>query len=272
MISILPNLTIDESLEVTHLHSLISHDFDDIVTSRPFRSPHHTASNTAIIGGGNYPKPGEISLSHKGVLFFDELPEFKRSSLEALRQPLEDNMITVTRTKGTATYPANFILVATSNPCPCGYYNTHQECHCSPQQIAKYQQKMSGPILDRIDIFSNVDNIEHKSLLAGKSTEESSAVIAKRVADARLIQKVRFAKTKTNSEMNNQDIKDTACLSPSAKSLLDSASKKLHISPRSYMRTIKVARTIADLDQSKSIEPMHIAESLQFRPKLSHQL
>lgn len=272
MISILPNLTIDESLEVTHLHSLISHDFDDIVTSRPFRSPHHTASNTAIIGGGNYPMPGEISLSHKGVLFFDELPEFKRSSLEALRQPLEDNMITVTRTKGTATYPANFILVATSNPCPCGYYNTHQECHCSPQQIAKYQQKMSGPILDRIDIFSNVDNIEHKSLLAGKSTEESSAVIAKRVADARLIQKVRFAKTKTNSEMNNQDIKDTACLSPSAKSLLDSASKKLHISPRSYMRTIKVARTIADLDQSKSIEPMHIAESLQFRPKLSHQL
>ncbi len=272
MVSILPKLTLDESLEVTHIHSLMDHDFENIVTVRPFRSPHHTASDTAIIGGGNYPKPGEISLSHKGVLFFDELPEFKRSSLEALRQPLEDNLITVTRTKGTATYPADFILVATTNPCPCGYYNTHQECSCSPQQIIKYQQKMSGPILDRIDIFSNVDNIEHKNLLSGENIEESSTIISRRVLQARKVQNERFEKTMTNSEMNNQDIKDLAYLSSNAKSLLDSASSKLNISPRSYMRTIKVARTIADLGESKDIKSSHIAEALQFRPKLYHQL
>ncbi len=272
IIGILPKLSINESLEVTHIHSLVNHNFEDIITRRPFRSPHHTASDTAIIGGGNDPKPGEISLSHKGVLFFDELPEFSRSSLEALRQPLEDSTITVSRTKGSASYPADFMFVATSNPCPCGYFGTHKECCCSTQQIIKYQQKLSGPILDRIDIFSSVENIDHKNLLSVSQHNESSSIIAGRVHRARQIQYKRFGTIKTNSQMTSKEVRDFALLTPNAKELLDNASNKLNISPRSYMRAIKVARTIADLDQSIDIKAPHIAEALQYRSKISHQV
>lgn len=271
-LSILPRLSISESLEITHIHSLVNNNYENIITTRPFRSPHHTASDTSIIGGGNDPRPGEISLSHKGVLFFDELPEFSRSSLEALRQPLEDNIITISRTKGSATYPADFMLVATSNPCPCGYFGTHRECSCNPQQIMRYQQKLSGPILDRIDIFSDVENINHKNLLSSKKHNESSDSIAKRVQNARQLQYKRFGRIMTNSQMNSKEIKELLTLSTNAKQLLDNAANKLNISPRSYMRTIKVAQTIADLSQSKDIKSTHIAEALQFRPKILHQL
>lgn len=267
MPSILPPMSILESLEVTHLHSLITPNFEEIVTTRPFRTPHHTASNTAIIGGGQNPRPGEISLSHHGVLFFDEFPEFSRSSLEALRQPLEDGTITVSRAKDSVIFPANFILIATANPCPCGYYGTHHACVCTPQQILRYQHKLSGPIIDRIDIFSEVENIEHDKLLSNTNKRESSAAIAERVAKARKQQSRRYKKTKINSSMTSKDIEQFAKLETRAVELLNSAAKKLELSPRSYMRTIKVARTIADLDSSDSTQIKHITEALQFRPK-----
>lgn len=270
-VSILPPLDTDEALEVTHLHSLVGHNFEDIVTERPFRTPHHTASDTAIIGGGKNPRPGEISLSHRGILFFDEFPEFDRPTLEALRQPLEDSVITISRAKDTITFPADFMLIATANPCPCGYYGTHKDCICTPQQILRYQRKLSGPIVDRIDLFTDVENVDHDKLLS-RETTESSRDIAKRVANARFKQRQRFGKTTTNSSMSSQDIKKYALLTTEATEFLNVASRKLELSPRSYMRTIKVARTIADLDQSDTIEIRHITEALQYRPKKSQQL
>ena len=264
--SILSPLELGEILEVTHLHSLASKKFDQIITERPFRSPHHSASEVSIVGGGQKPKPGEISLSHKGVLFFDELPEFSRPTIESLRQPLEDKVITVTRAKDSITFPADFILVATSNPCPCGYYGTSQSCSCQPHQIMKYQRKLSGPILDRIDLYVEVDNVKHESLLAD-STAESSADIAIRIRNAKEKQKARYGKDnlKTNSALTNQDIKKFAKLTPDAKELLNKAAKQLNVSPRSYMRIIKVARTIADLSDSEIIDSAHISEALQYR-------
>lgn len=267
MIGILPPLDTGEALEVTHLHSLIGHNFEDIVTERPFRAPHHTASDTAIIGGGKNPRPGEISLSHRGVLFFDEFPEFNRPTLEALRQPLEDSVVTVSRAKDTITFPADFMLVATANPCPCGYYGTHKDCICTPQQIARYQRKLSGPIIDRIDIFTDVENVDHDKLLSKDRAGELSQDIAKRVDNARRKQQKRFGKTKTNSNMTSEDIKKHAHITTQATEFLNVAAGKLELSPRSYMRTIKVARTIADLDQSDTIEVKHITEALQYRPK-----
>lgn len=267
-ISILPPLTSPEALEITHLHSLASLNFDQILTERPFRTPHHSASDTAVIGGGKNPRPGEISLSHRGILFFDELPEFSRVTLEALRQPLEDRVITVSRAKDTITFPANFMLVATANPCPCGYFGTHKECVCTPQQIARYQHKLSGPILDRIDIFTDVENVEHTRLLEEDSSTETSDKVANRVIEARRIQNKRFdSPTRTNSDMSSGDIKKLAKVAPEARQLLDKAAKRLELSPRSYMRTIKVARTIADLDRSPSIRVPHITEAIQYRPK-----
>lgn len=267
LISILPALNKDEILEVTHIHSLISHNYEKIVMNRPFRSPHHTASNTAIIGGGNNPKPGEISLSHRGVLFFDEFPEFTRPALEALRQPLEDKTITISRAKDTLTFPADFMLVATANPCPCGYYNTHKNCTCTHQQLSNYQRKLSGPIIDRIDIFTDVENIEHTKLLKQDSLSEKSLDIAKRVLKARNIQNNRLGNTRLNNSMTSQDIKNFAHLDSQSTELLNQAASKLELSPRIYMRIIKVARTIADLDNSKNICSNHIAEALQYRPK-----
>jgi magnesium chelatase family protein len=263
--SILPALNQEEILEVTHLHSLASRQYDTIVYERPFRSPHHSSSDISIIGGGQVPKPGEISLSHKGVLFLDELPEFKRSAIEALRQPLEDRVITVARARDSITFPANFILVATSNPCPCGNYGSSKACTCLPQQIIKYQRKMSGPILDRIDMHIDVDEILHEKLLSSEE-QEKSADIRRRVENARSSQAKRYQTAKkTNADMSNQDIKNLAGLTEAAQSLLNQAAAKLELSARNYMRCIKVARTIADLEGSAEIDVPHISEALQYR-------
>lgn len=263
--SILPPLNQDEMLEITHLHSLASKQYETIIDERPFRSPHHSASDISIIGGGQYPRPGEISLSHRGVLFLDELPEFNRSAIEALRQPLEDKTITIARARDSLNFPAHFILVATSNPCPCGYYGTDKACNCLPHQIIHYQRKISGPIVDRIDMHVDVDEIVHKKLLSDEQ-HETSDTIAQRVVKARQRQSERYRGTqKTNCDMSNQDIKKLAQLSAAAQELLNQAAEKLQISARNYMRSIKVARTIADLEGSDEIRTQHMSEALQYR-------
>lgn len=263
--SILPPLEREEILEITHLHSLAGRKFDEIVSTRPFRSPHHSSSATAILGGGQNPLPGEISLSHHGVLFFDEFPEFSRATIEALRQPLEDGEISVARAKESVTYPAEFILIATANPCPCGYYGSNKPCQCLPQQIIRYEKKLSGPILDRIDLYVEVEEVAHDRLLTTEETEEPSTTVLARVTKARDRQSRRYGHSKLNRAMSNQDIKHHAKLSPHAEALLNQAAAKLGLSARGYMRSIKVARTIADLEQSDSIATQHISEALQYR-------
>ncbi len=264
--AILPLLSQDEILEITHLHSLTNRDYAKIVSERPFRSPHHSSSEIAIIGGGQRPRPGEISLSHKGVLFFDEFPEFSRSTIEALRQPLEDRIITVSRAKGSITFPADFTLIATANPCPCGFYGSTKQCSCMPAQIVRYQRKLSGPIIDRIDLFIEVDHVKHDKLLNDEIQGETSDEIAKRVEAARELQRERYQEsTLCNANLGNQELKKHAKLSPSAKNLLTTAAERLDISPRSYMRLLKVARTIADLDDSNTINDAHVSEALQYR-------
>jgi magnesium chelatase family protein len=265
MCGILPGLSHEEVLEVTHLHSLGGSGYDQIIYKRPFRAPHHTASTTALVGGGSNPKPGEASLAHRGVLFLDELPEFSHSSLEALRQPLEDGTVTIARVKDSATYPASFILVATQNPCPCGYYGTSKTCICSAANIARYQKKVSGPILDRIDLHLPVHDVEYSKLLGKQTGASQSGQIKQRVEAAYQLQRQRFGGTKFNSSMTNRQIRELAQLTAAAKDLLDSAAEKLDISARSYVRAVKVARTIADLDQSQQILPVHISEALQYR-------
>jgi magnesium chelatase family protein len=263
--SILPPMQLEEILEATHLHSLAARAYDQIVTERPFRAPHHTASETSILGGGSRPRPGEISLSHRGVLFFDELPEYSRATLEALRQPLEDRVITVARAKDTLQFPANFMLVATSNPCPCGYYGTKKPCTCLPTEIARYQKKLSGPILDRIDLYVQVDDIKHETLLE-HSTAEASHALRARVLAARLQQQKRYQDVSTtNATLSNQHIKQHIHLEPNAKQLLDQAAERLGLSARAYMKVIKVARTIADLNKSDGVGIPEITEALQYR-------
>lgn len=268
--SVLPGLSREEVLEVTHLHSLASHNYEEIITERPFRSPHHSASHVAVIGGGLNLRPGEISLSHRGILFFDELPEFSRLTLEALRQPLEDRIISVARAKDTAEYPANFILVATANPCPCGYYGINNtagtSCRCLPHQIIRYRQKLSGPILDRIDIFSDVHEVNHRKLLSQNAQPKEDAKVRQRIYAARQLQAERYKQsTKLNADMTNADIKHYGNLEAEARELLDTAAQRLNISARSYMRTVKVARTVADLEQSAPITIAHISEALAYR-------
>jgi magnesium chelatase family protein len=263
--SLLPPLDREEILEVTHLHSLAGHDYEQLVTERPFRTPHHSASHVAVVGGGARLRPGEISLAHRGVLFFDEFPEFERETLEALRQPLEDRVISVARAKETAEYPANFILVATANPCPCGYHGT-DSCRCPPYEVLRYRRKLSGPILDRIDLCCSVHEVQHDKLLAQKASPNSDKAAQQRIQKARRLQLKRYGRpSRLNADMTNRDIKTAANLDQAAKTLLNSAAIRLKISARAYMRTIKVARTIADLEDSAAITPAHISEALAYR-------
>ena len=266
---IMPDLTFEEALEITKIHS-IAGTLDlskGVVSSRPFRSPHHTASTVAITGGGRDAKPGEVSLASEGVLFLDELPEYQRSTLETMRQPLEDGVITISRATGSFEYPANFMLVASMNPCPCGNYGSRDlECTCSPAVIQKYLKKISGPLLDRIDLKINVERVKFVEL-SDKGLEESSEEIKKRVDKARKIQQERFAGTKVrmNSKMNSKMINDYCKLDEESENLMRIAFEKYKISARGYTRILKVARTIADLDGSADIKINHITEALAYR-------
>lgn len=271
--SILPYLTFDEALEVTKIYSISGLlDKKSLVVKRSFRSPHHTTSHIGLIGGGAVPKPGEISLAHRGVLFLDEFPEFPRHVLEALRQPMEDGNVTISRSSGRINFPAKFMLVAAQNPCPCGYLGDNtRECRCGPSQIIRYQKRISGPMLDRIDIHLDVPAVKIEKLTTDdpKIKTESSREIRKRVQIARDMQTKRFKgkKITSNSEMGNKDLKELCVLTKDSLDLLRLAVEKMKLSARSYHRTIKLARTIADLEEAKNIKVNHIAEALQYRPK-----
>ncbi len=271
MVKLFPPLNNEESLSITHLHSLAENSYDKIVSERPVRAPHHTASATAIVGGGQNPRPGEISLAHGGLLFLDELPEFHRDIIESLRQPLEDNVIRVSRAKSSVLYPANFVLVATRNPCPCGYLNSSKPCRCTPYQILQYEKKLSGPIIDRIDIHVQVDEVDNARLLDQAKPQEKPEDLSTQVDQAIALQHKRFGDTTTyNSDMSNAEVKKFVKISPEAKELLDTATKRLGLSARVYMRSLKVAQTIADLENEPNISVAHISEALQYRPVSSH--
>ena len=268
--SILPPLSLHESLETTKIHSVAGRLGKDasLVAVRPFRSPHHTISSVALVGGGTNPQPGEISLAHNGVLFCDELPEFNRSVLEMLRQPLEDRHITVARAKYSIDYPANFMLVASMNPCPCGYYNhPTKPCVCSPSQVQKYLNKISGPLLDRIDIQVEIVPVPFNDLVK-ETPSESSATIRERVIRARQVQEQRFADEPgihCNAQMTPRLLQKYAQPDERGRAMLQSAMERLNLSARAYDRILKVARTIADLDGSDTIQSMHIAEAIGYR-------
>ena len=270
--SILPKPTFDEAIEITKIYSISGLlDKESLVIKRPFRSPHHTTSHIGLIGGSNIPKPGEISLDHRCVLFFEEFPEFPRHVLEALRQPMEDGFVTISRASGRITFPAKFMMVAAENPCPCGYLGdpTH-ECRCTTSEILRYQKKVSGPMLDRIDIHLDVPAVKVEKLTdQQKNTGPTSKEIRKRVQLARDLQTKRFRKEKiiSNSEMNSKLIKKYCKLSADSLEILKLAVNKLNLSARSYNKILKVSRTIADLDKNPNIRPNHIAEALQYRPK-----
>lgn len=268
--SILPDMTFDEALESTKIHSIAGKlDAEEgIIIKRPFRSPHHTATITALTGGGRNAKPGEISLAHNGVLFLDEMPEYSRSAVETLRQPLEDGVITVSRLAQTIEYPANFTLIASMNPCPCGYYGSkNHNCKCTPSQIQKYMSKISGPLLDRIDLHVDVDSVSYDDL-SGEIHEESSKEIKERVNKARLIQTNRYKncnKIHCNAQMNSQLCKKYCQISSEANLIVKQAFEKFNMSARAYNRILKVARTIADLDNSENIELEHLIEAINYR-------
>lgn len=267
MPSILPELTFEEALEVTKIHSVSGVLEHGIITKRPFRAPHHTASMAALSGGGQKAKPGEVSLAHNGVLFLDELPEYNRNALEALRQPLEDGKITVSRVQTTAQYPANFMLVASMNPCPCGNYGSKiNRCTCTPGVIQKYLAKISGPLLDRIDLQVEVDAVSYEEL-SGDSLAESSENIRQRVQKAREIQEKRFEGTgiHCNAQMTSEMINKFCPLDEACQNILSRAFKNLNMSARGYNRILKVARTVADLKGEEKITPKHIALAISFR-------
>lgn len=268
LVNLLPVLSPDERVATTKLHSLAGEANEGIITRRPFRAPHHTASRISIVGGGTRPKPGEISLAHLGVLFLDELPEYPRATLEALRQPLEDKKISVSRVDGHATYPADFMLIATMNPCPCGYYgDSSRECSCSSTQIMAYQKRLSGPLLDRIDLTVHVARVPNESLLDNKPLDNSQHLLAKKlISTALLAQRHRYSSSvKYNASMTNRDISKYSPLTPDAKKLLAQATERLALSARSYLKVIKVGRTIADLDGAAEVSAVHIGEALQYR-------
>ncbi|MEI8360580.1 MAG: YifB family Mg chelatase-like AAA ATPase [bacterium] len=271
MPSILPDLLLEEALELTKIYSVAGKlkSGDSLVMSRPFRSPHHTTSGVALVGGGSWPKPGEISLAHRGVLFLDEFAEFSRQTLENLRQPLEDGIINVSRAAGTLTFPAKFILIAAMNPCPCGYAtDPEKNCTCSSMQLQNYKKKISGPIIDRIDLHIEVPRLNYEKLTSLRTSDDSGS-IKKRVEIARKIQAERFSKNGilTNSEMSSENVKKYCNLDAETTDLMKNAVNHMQLSARSYFRILKVARTIADLFGVENIEIAHLAEALQYRPK-----
>ena len=266
LMSLLPRPSYEEQIAITKLHSLVGEDIDHIAQTRPFRSPHHTSSTVALIGGGTKPLPGEVSLAHHGVLFLDELPEYPRSALESLRQPLEDRKVHVSRASARITYPANFMLVATKNPCPCGYYgDPDHECSCGITQILNYQKRVSGPLLDRIDMVLSVGRVPERDLLAHHEGPLESPKLRAQVEAARERQRARHGNNRTNAELPSKNIAHNVNLSDEATELLNQATDRLKLSARSYFKLIKVARTIADLEKSDIIDQAHMAEALQYR-------
>lgn len=271
--SILPRLTLGESLDITRIYSVADAlpEGQPLVRVRPFRAPHHTISHAGLVGGGRWPRPGEISLAHRGVLFLDELPEFGTRNLETLRQPLEDRVVTISRATGSLTFPANFVLIAAMNPCPCGYFgDERQECNCSLSVVQRYQKRISGPLMDRIDIHLEVKRVQFQKL-AGLEQGESSAVIRQRVEAAHRIQHQRFAALNkpyvlVNGDMGPAEVQQFCQLDEAGKNLMRAAMQQMNLSARAYHRVLKLARTIADLAGKEQIEVTHLAEALQYRP------
>lgn len=269
--TILPPMTLAESLETTKIHSVAGRmrRHEALVTSRPFRAPHHTISDVALVGGGGYPQPGEISLAHNGVLFLDELPEFKRTVLEVLRQPLEDRVVTISRARFSVDYPSSFMLIASMNPCPCGFHNhPHKKCECHPGDVQRYLNRISGPLLDRIDLHVEVTPVDYDELLSRPRSSVTSHDIRERVIQARLTQQERFSQQPRlhyNAQMGSTEIRQFAALTPAGNELLKAAMKRMGLSARAHDRILKVARTIADLEGSRDIGNEHLAEAIHYR-------
>jgi magnesium chelatase family protein len=272
MPAILPRLTLEEALEVTRIYSVadLLHSDHPLVQTRPFRAPHHTISQAGLVGGGSIPKPGEVTLAHNGVLFLDELTEFGGKTLEVLRQPIEDKIVTISRAHGTLTFPANFILVGAMNPCPCGYYGDPvKPCTCTPTMIARYQSRISGPLLDRMDIHLDVPRVDYDKLM-GVDAGEPSASVRERVEGARERQRKRFASVPgiyANADMKPGEVRTLCILSPEAQQLVELSTKRMQLSARAYHRVLKLSRTIADLAGCDQIEVQHAAEAIQYRPR-----
>ncbi len=269
--TILPPMNLAEALETTKIHSVAGRmrRSEALVTTRPFRSPHHTISDVALVGGGGFPQPGEISLAHNGVLFLDELPEFKRTVLEVLRQPLEDRVVTISRARFSVEYPSSFMLIASMNPCPCGFHNhPRKKCECGPGEVQRYLNKISGPLLDRIDLHVEVTPVDYDELLSRPRSTLKSKDIRERVIQARLVQQARFANHKqlhSNSQMGSNELREYAALNSSGNEMIKNAMKRLNLSARAYDRILKVARTIADLDGKSDIGNEHLAEAIHYR-------
>lgn len=265
--ALLPPLSLEASLEVTGIHSVAGVLDAPMVTEPPLRSPHHTASYVSLVGGGSTPRPGEVTLAHRGVLFLDEFPEFDRRVINALRQPLEDGVVSIARAKGSATFPSDFTLIAALNPCPCGYYGSSR-CTCTAAALERYRQKLSGPIIDRIDMWVEVGAIAHDALLAHTKERGETKRAQLAIARARALQRKRFKKPeRLNAGMSVRGLTHHATLTPLCADILNDAAKKLDLSPRAYHRSIKLARTIADLEEAEAIAEAHILEALQYRPK-----